>query len=224
LLVEPADALYLISYHHNNPVRAKVVTSAIESTWTSHRAYLGRAERPSWLDIELGLSLAGFSADSTAEFDEHVRCHALDVDPLLSGHNMLSDRRALRKSLGMSVEVGSPSVDIHALKLSYPVVGEQGCRLKPRWQGPLGHVLQVVSGHTGVPPEVIRSRKRVRTITHARQLVVVMACQLLGREMSEVARYLNMSPEGARYHVRHGKAETKQTAKALLESLVSGET
>ena len=38
--------LDLIAYIHNNPVRAKLVERAVDSTWTSHRAYVGAAPRP----------------------------------------------------------------------------------------------------------------------------------------------------------------------------------
>jgi hypothetical protein len=56
----PVDrASHLISYIHRNPVRAQVVASAAESDWTSHRAYMGLAYKPTWLDVGLGLQLAG---------------------------------------------------------------------------------------------------------------------------------------------------------------------
>gem|GEM_PF-1983148 len=50
----------LIGYVHHNPVRAGVVDHSSASTWTSHRAYSGLAEPPCWLDVELGIQLAGF--------------------------------------------------------------------------------------------------------------------------------------------------------------------
>lgn len=59
--VPPAEASRLVAYIHNNPVRAGVVAAPSESTWTSHRAYLGIDLTPSWLDVEGGLRLAGFS-------------------------------------------------------------------------------------------------------------------------------------------------------------------
>jgi hypothetical protein len=59
---------HLIAYIHNNPVRAGVVGRARESSWTSHRAYIG-GERPAWLDVDRGLALSGLSGD---EIDEWV--------------------------------------------------------------------------------------------------------------------------------------------------------
>ena len=54
----------LIAYHHNNPVKAKVVRSAGDSDWTSHGLYAGTAAPLDWIDVELGLILSGFSLDS----------------------------------------------------------------------------------------------------------------------------------------------------------------
>ena len=59
-----SGAARLISYVHNNPVRARVVSRPGDSDWTSHRAYVGAAPRPAWLDVEAGLDLAGFSSGS----------------------------------------------------------------------------------------------------------------------------------------------------------------
>lgn len=60
----------LINYIHCNPVRAGVVSRPHDSDWTSHRAYVGQARRPHWLDVDLGLQLAGFR--DGASFDSWV--------------------------------------------------------------------------------------------------------------------------------------------------------
>jgi hypothetical protein len=72
--VEPQHILRLIGYIHTNPVRAGVVRSAEESTWTSAREYLGEAG-PDWLDVELGLQLAG-APSGRALADWTNRAHA----------------------------------------------------------------------------------------------------------------------------------------------------
>lgn len=54
-------APHVINYIHQNPVRAGVVADARDSDWTSHRAYLGLTRKLPWLDVELGLELAGFA-------------------------------------------------------------------------------------------------------------------------------------------------------------------
>ena len=60
--VQRRGAARLISYIHNNPVRAGVVDEPIDSDWTSHRAYLGKTRAPSWLDVDGGLARAGFDS------------------------------------------------------------------------------------------------------------------------------------------------------------------
>jgi hypothetical protein len=59
--VDPESVGKLIAYIHNNPVRAGVVGDPAATTWTSHRAYVGKASAPSWLHVGEGLALAGFS-------------------------------------------------------------------------------------------------------------------------------------------------------------------
>lgn len=54
----------LIGYVHCNPVRAGLVHEPSASTWTSHRAYVGLATPPPWLDVATGLQLAGFECPS----------------------------------------------------------------------------------------------------------------------------------------------------------------
>ena len=62
-----SGAARLISYVHNNPVRARVVSRPGDSDWTSHRAYLGAGPRPAWLDVDAGLALAGFASGTEVE-------------------------------------------------------------------------------------------------------------------------------------------------------------
>ena len=64
---QPEGVGELINYIHCNPVRAGVVTHPSDSDWTSHRAYLGQAQRPPWLDVERGLALAGFEDGSALD-------------------------------------------------------------------------------------------------------------------------------------------------------------
>jgi hypothetical protein len=70
LLVEADGVANVIAYIHNNPVRASLVGAASQTTWTSHRAYVGLAEVPRWLDVGEGLVRAGFN--DPAAFDRWV--------------------------------------------------------------------------------------------------------------------------------------------------------
>src|SRR5690606_528268 len=54
-LIEAGGVASLISYIHNNPVRAKVCTTAADSDWTSHRAFIEDAAAPRWLCVQEAL-------------------------------------------------------------------------------------------------------------------------------------------------------------------------
>lgn len=60
--VPPERVRDVIAYIHNNPVRAGVVGAAADSSWTSHRAYLGLETKPRWLHVQAGLELGGFDS------------------------------------------------------------------------------------------------------------------------------------------------------------------
>ena len=49
----------LVSYIHQNPVRARVVARASDSTWTSYDAYLRPETAPPFVDVESGFRLMG---------------------------------------------------------------------------------------------------------------------------------------------------------------------
>src|SRR5262249_9907692 len=73
--MKPDGAASLVSYIHPNPVRAGVVTTADETTWTSHRAYLGREPAPEWLNVSVGLDLMHFPDGGTMG-------HWIDATPI----------------------------------------------------------------------------------------------------------------------------------------------
>ena len=68
--IRPDGVGTLISYIHQNPVRAGVVSHPAMSDWTSHAAYVGLVQPPSWLDTELGLELSGWQ--DGAEMDRVI--------------------------------------------------------------------------------------------------------------------------------------------------------
>lgn len=60
LLVEPDQLRDVVAYIHNNPVRAHLVREARDSTWSSHRSFIGLARRPRWLAVREALFRCGF--------------------------------------------------------------------------------------------------------------------------------------------------------------------
>ncbi len=74
--VRPDGVARVIGYIHRNPVRAGLVSRPSDSDWTSHGAYLGLAERPTWLDVAKGLELSAFA--DAEQMDTWVRATAVD--------------------------------------------------------------------------------------------------------------------------------------------------
>ena len=106
LLVADDGVGSVIAYIHNNPVRAQVVKHASDSSWTSHRAYLGCAAIPRWLDVRAGIARSGF--DDPIAFDQWVADPARAQfdelhDVALSG-DMFEPRR--KRNEAMTVDPG----------------------------------------------------------------------------------------------------------------------
>ena len=101
----PDQTLKLLSYVHNNPVRAGICGAAKESSWTSHAAYLDPEKRPTWLDVLLGFELCGYNDDEAgrASLNAFVEDKA---DDTLSDVELSPTE--IRKSVGSMVELGSP--------------------------------------------------------------------------------------------------------------------
>ena len=70
-VLSPDRAATTIAYHHQNPREAGLVQCPSESTWTSHRAYLGLADPQAGLDVSLGLRLSGFEDSERGRADFH---------------------------------------------------------------------------------------------------------------------------------------------------------
>jgi len=80
-------AVNLISYLHNDPGRAGIVTNPALSPWTSHRPYLGLQKTPAFLDVELGLYLCGLGlSDGDREKFHDLVCaranHEVEARPI----------------------------------------------------------------------------------------------------------------------------------------------
>jgi REP element-mobilizing transposase RayT len=104
LLVPDNAVAGVVAYIHNNPVRAKLVDAASESSWTSHRAYVGLARVPGWLDV----SCARLGFDDATAFDRWV------MDPTRATFDELHDLDVKRKDMEPKRQ-HSTGVDPHAL-------------------------------------------------------------------------------------------------------------
>ena len=147
----------LISYQHRNPFDAGVVEAVADSSWTSHRAYLGLAMPRAGLDVSLGLRLAGF-------------------EPTVSG------RRAFHAFVSRDpVEAEQLTSDVPSRPS--PPDEEDGAQSRPA----PSHVVRVVCEVLTVSEQALLSRSRRRTLVAARRVAIVAWLELGGvaREMAD---------------------------------------
>jgi hypothetical protein len=191
--------LELVRYIHNNPVRAGLVATAEDSTWSSHRAYLGLEPAPTWLTIDP--ILKRFSEDDRLA---RQKLGAFVYDgrqeprrPEFSG----SITREMRKKI---VDlVGGP------VEISYPVLGPDEFILKVfgRQQdenkddrvfrgidvGAMD-IVRLVCKEQGLDVLDMLGRNRSRRVTFGRKMVAYVWCELLRKPQVTLAELFGMNP------------------------------
>jgi hypothetical protein len=164
--VAPDAVGRLIAYIHNNPVRAGVVSVASASTWTSHRAYIGRGRALPWLHIG-----HGFAASDPREFDRWVN------DPM---------RRQRDEAEFLAHEQDSIDEDDATSKQR---TWQLANRPDPRW------VVQATAEELGLPLAQLCSPRR-GSIELAARAVAVKCAEIVGLNGVEMAAALGLSQQG----------------------------
>lgn len=174
--IPPGRVSHVISYIHNNPVRAGVVARARDSSWTSHRAYLGIAPRPAWLDIDEGLRRSDLTV---AELDAWVS----------EGHDdpcrvEIGGLRRATRGRG-ELDAGTPTGWLGVV----PLMARRTVRLRPdpRW------FVDQAAAVLGVTSAELVSRSRRREISKARR-VAAHAALAMGLSGSDIAAALGVTP------------------------------
>jgi hypothetical protein len=187
----------LVAYIHNNPVRAGVVRRASQSTWTSHRAYVGLADAPPWLHVQRGLELCGLTS---AEFDEwtHSRRKVKRDDPSLQE----IDREARR--LG-SIVLGTPTIE----PLMVPLLVRRGAHLRPE----PARVVEVVTEVLGLERGEIFDKRRGGRGAVARTVAIQVGARF-GIPMSAIGDAVGIRKSAAS---RHGERTLEAGAARALE-------
>ena len=195
----PEECGRLLSYIHNNPVRAGVARETLESTWTSHGAYAGQTPARPWLAVEMGLALSGFDADAAGrqQFHEFVAARAhLGRDPQLCGDALNQARVRVRAALDSPVELSSMVLDGENRTRS-EILASPGTPIRQRWDGRIESLLRAVARHTGISVSRLVSRERRREVVAARRLAVMTGTRHLGLNTSEVGAALGVSRQAA---------------------------
>ena len=187
----------LLAYIHNNPVRAGVVSTAAESTWTTHRAYIGLDPQPEWLAVDEGLARCGLNR---TEFDAWVTS-SLEADhtDAVSGIHRSARRRG-------AIEIATPTAD----PLEVPLVARRWACVRPDPRS----VVRAVAEEFAIDFVRITSRSKSGAIVLARR-TAVQAGVRLGLTVSEMATALGMSRQAA------GRTARIPVAPALLGAVIS---
>ena len=171
-VLAPGDGVgRVIAYLHNNPVRAGVCTQPHDSTWTSHRAYLGLEAAPPWLAVGEGMRRAGLT--DVAAFEALVA--ARHPHPVLG--EVSSDRDLEEK------------VDAY----------ERACIAARRASAttpppPATKVVDVVAHELGVTLAQLRSARRGTHEVLARQVAIVCGARL-GCATRDLAAAVALTPQ-----------------------------
>jgi hypothetical protein len=210
-------SLRLLCYVHNNPCRAGVVDDALESSWTSHRHYVGARTAPAWLDLETGFMLCDLtrSASRGTEFDTYVRAHRGDPrDPVLSGDELELARRALRRKVGPVAELGTPFLE-DPERTRHTFLAPAGALYREQWSGTLALILQLACRYAAVDLDELRSASRKRTVTRARKIVLLAAVTHLRRPLVEIAGALGIASQSASELIRRAEKDPELDRMAL---------
>ena len=213
-IVDEERFAYLIAYIHNNPVRAGVVGDAADSEWTSHRAYIGEAEPPPWLDVGAGLALCGFDSSprGRGEFHDFVRAAANHPrDTTWSEDHVARVRTEVRSMLRAPVEIGprvgcSPRYDLLA-RPNTPV-REGRIRVSVR------RVVKTAAREFFLAEDELRSTVRRRDVVAARRLALLVWSRELRQPQAEMAAALGLSESAASQLLGRASAVAELTLRA----------
>jgi len=203
--VPPDRVASLIAYIHNNPVRASVVAHARDTTWTSHRAYLGIDGAPDWLNVSRGLELAGF--DEPNAFDAWVETGPDDPCRLDDGSLRRAAKRRGRIEVGTSTlgEVQSTPLVIRPSTFVRP---------DPRW------FVQQAATTVGLTEIEVCSRRRSPPVVAARR-IAAQAARAFGIAGADIAAALAISPTAVSGMLRRIDASLAPLVNEVVERVTT---
>jgi REP element-mobilizing transposase RayT len=173
ILIDPdAYLLKLVRYIHHIPVMDALSSDLGSYQFTSHVAYLGRAEMP-WLTTRTALRRID-GCDQNSEYAEFMSATPSSEDRALFEHGSKHDARIVAST--EFLENLPRHLRVYRSKLT------------------LDQIIQTVTCRLGVDREHVLSNSRQREVTLARALIAWYATERRVATLSEVARYLRRDP------------------------------
>jgi len=215
--IAPDAVCIVLAYLHNNPVRARVVASATDSTWTSHRAYLGLDIAPACLDVPYGLMLAGFIDDADGRLDFAAWVDAC-ATAKAEGHTVPARvsrvRRTARARLGSAVELGTATRDAKGASFVLLAPADRTPR-RPVELAPV-EVIRAVFAASGINlSEPVTGRPRA--VSRARRAALHL-WSLTKLPRSTMSRTLGLSPSAASQLVETTVASDAELARIVAKA------
>jgi len=210
VLVEADEYLKPLSrYIHLNPVKAGMVNSPGEFSWSSYPAFIGKIKTPDWL--ETGWLLATFgrkkkeAVSNYKAYVEGIEIKALkDPEEDIIGGFILGDIDFISWVKGTFLSTRNDEKEIPQLK-----------RLKPKIS--LEKILQVVSDEFGCSKEKILEKGRKNN--KARVLAIYLARDFSGATCSKLGDYFG-GVSGAAITVRYNKVAKEVAEDKKLKTKV----
>ncbi len=196
-----AYLLGLVRYIHENPLRARIVKTLREYTWSSHHAYDGR-------NYPLGL---------------------VDTDQVLRLFSESKGRARNKYRLFMEEESKLTKQDVYAT-IDQRLQGDEGFveRVMKQYDGPaegrkkkkkrsLAAIARAIEGLRGVQLDAMRTATKQRTVSIARKVFAHVAREY-GYRGNEIAAYLDKTPVSVTMYLRPDQ-EISTTAAVLFKHL-----
>jgi hypothetical protein len=218
LVDEDAYLLELVRYVHNNPVRAGIARAARQSSWSSHRAYIGRATAPEWLRIGYVLERFGKTSKRAAhQFDAFVeRGKREPRRPELSGAAHVGEAARARATLGDGHRLsdgvlGSTEFVAKARRDARKVqaaLAKRGSELRAGAvsRPSVREVIDAVLEHLAIDALELSERPKSRQAAIAKRLCVWLWVHEFAGKQVEVARALELDTGAVSRH--YGEAMT----------------
>lgn len=198
--------LELVRYVHNNPVRAGVVVAPEESSWSSHRAYLGLEAPPDWLNTGVILGRFSRSVGHARRMFQRFVLNGVDEGSRgdLSNHGGDHSARKLRRLVGDGLRlsdaiVGSEQFASRVLEqmeqvdfMGTTVRAFERSELVGR-RPPLAEIIATTCAVVGLEPWVFEQRPKARLSVRARQIITWLWVQRYGGRQVELGRHLSIS-------------------------------
>jgi REP element-mobilizing transposase RayT len=203
LVDEEEYLLELVRYVHNNPVRARKVEEARQSSWSSHQAYVGDVEAPAWLNGGYILSMFNEKAGwARRKFDRFVldgRDEKRRKD--LNGEEQDRATRRFQSGFGDSWRLSGPMVgseqfaakvmeDLHEINAQV----EQGVPVKvkrSRSQPELKELIGVTCAELGLESWEFENQPKAKRAALARRVILYLWVNEYGGRQADVARAMH---------------------------------